>query len=147
MTDPITQCHRVKAKIYSGDEGTSHYYCPVCKDSVNFDGSNPKMTEDADRVLDEILDKYARDILAEVAFKLEQAVMVEPTDASAEARTAILDNYISKEKVNKMIGKDEDGIVPFIREHDQGITVEDLESFTKVVRNAQRAILRKDLGL
>lgn len=41
MTDPTTSCHKVKAKIYSGGEGTSHYYCPICRQPVNFDGTNP----------------------------------------------------------------------------------------------------------
>lgn len=48
MTNPITSCHKVEAKIYSADEGTSHYYCPVCDQSVNVDGSNPEMTEQSD---------------------------------------------------------------------------------------------------
>lgn len=51
---PITSCHKVEAKIYSGDEGTSHYYCPVCNESVNFDGTNPSSPKSSDW-LDEIL--------------------------------------------------------------------------------------------
>lgn len=54
MANPTTQCHKVEAKIYSGGEGTSHYYCPVCDQSVNFDGSNPEMTEHSDSIREKI---------------------------------------------------------------------------------------------
>lgn len=41
MSNPITSFHQVKAIVVGGDEGTMHYECPVCHESVNFDGSNP----------------------------------------------------------------------------------------------------------
>jgi hypothetical protein len=39
--NPITSCHGVPAIVAGGDEGTNHYECPVCHQSVNIDGSNP----------------------------------------------------------------------------------------------------------
>lgn len=119
MTDPITQCHRVKAKIYSGDEGTSHYYCPVCKDSVNFDGSNPKMTEDADR-LEKLAEQLHEWYLEEVrrlkpesynpeAQKPYNQLTSEQQDIDRYIARKILDNYISKEKVAEELKERGDG--------------------------------------
>jgi hypothetical protein len=55
MSNLITSCHKVEAKIYSGGEGTSHYYCPVCDQSVNADGSNPMNPKDEAQDSREIL--------------------------------------------------------------------------------------------
>lgn len=41
--NPITSCHNVEAVVVGSE--TMHYECPVCNQSVNFDGSNPKGSE------------------------------------------------------------------------------------------------------
>jgi predicted RNA-binding Zn-ribbon protein involved in translation (DUF1610 family) len=42
MAHPITECHKVKAIVVGSGEGTNHYECPTCGESVNIDGSLPK---------------------------------------------------------------------------------------------------------
>lgn len=51
MSEPITNCHQVEAIIISGDEGTNHYECPICHESVNSDGYNPNLSEPRDLIL------------------------------------------------------------------------------------------------